>query len=107
MAALPTEYVSSIVPDSPAKTVTAEPVLVFPADVATDAPDEASIGKPELATVTVSPGLLFAAHTFTIVNVATCGVFVSVHVIAVSDGLIVSVFQLNAMALPVQARVAA
>ncbi len=72
-------------------------------------PDVASVGKPELATVTVSPGLLFGAHTFTTVNVAACGVFVSVQVIdaPTSAAAIVKVLPLNGTELPVQARVAA
>ncbi len=83
--------------------MTVVPVVVLPAAVATDEPDDASVVSPTVSTVTVSPAVLPGAHVFTNVNVALLRIFVSVHTIAESDGSIVKVAPLNGIVFPVHA----
>ena len=91
-------------PISPANTVTAVPVVVLlPVEV--DKPVVALLLKLALVTVAVSPFRAFD-HVFTKVNCADLRVFVCVHVIAVSAGLIVKLFPAKAVPLPVHAKVA-
>ena len=78
-------------------------VVLLPVEV--DKPVVALLVKPLLVTVAVSP-LRAVTHVFTSVNCADLRVFVCVHVIAVSAGLMVKLFPANAVALPVQANVA-
>ena len=91
-------------PISPANTVTAVPVVVlFPVEV--DKPELALFVKLAVVTAAVSPLRAFD-HVFTSVNCADLRVFVCVHVIAVSAGLIVKLLPAKAVALPVHANVA-
>ncbi len=93
--------VSPIVPESPANTVTVRTARCVPSRLSLPtAPDDASVVSPAVSTVTVSPGLLSGAHVFTNVNVALLRTLVSVHVIAVSDGLTVNVEPTSGAALP-------
>src|SRR5512147_289100 len=95
-----------MVPSSPAVTSTDEPVVVLlPVD--TDAPDVASLAKPLLVTVAVSPMVPFT-HVFRSVSV-TLRVLVMVQTIAVSAAFTVSVLPGvlpdSGVALPVHASV--
>ena len=77
MLALPTLKVSvGTVMVSPAYTVTADPVVVFPAAVATDVPVAALLVPPVVVTEIVFPAVELTPHTLARFKLALNRVFV-------------------------------